>query len=356
MTRKAGLFDPYLDTLGGGERYLMTIAECLLEREWDVDVFWGKPQIKKNIEERFNLNLNGLNFVENIFRPGLNILQKRNFGQKYDLIIYLSDGSLPSLFAKKNILHFQVPFTGVNGRSFPNKIKMAAIHHVVCNSNFTKRFIDKEFDVKSSVLYPPVAIEDFSPAKKENIILNVSRFSRAMQAKKQEVLINAFRAVLKEVGGKWRLILAGGLRNEDSQYFAQLKEKAAGLPVEFLANLSFEGLKQVYGKAKIFWHAAGYGEDEENHPEKMEHFGIVIAEAMAAGCVPVVIRKGGIPEIVADRENGLLWETRKQLEDLTIELIKSPKLIEKYSSRTAESVEKFSQENFCRKLYEIVEN
>ncbi|MBU4190339.1 MAG: glycosyltransferase, partial [Candidatus Thermoplasmatota archaeon] len=59
--------------------------------------------------------------------------------------------------------------------------------------------------------------------------------------------------------------------------------------------------------------AAGFGVDEEKEPEKVEHFGITTVEAAAAGCVPVVIRKGGQPEIVKEGINGLLWEKEEEL-------------------------------------------
>ena len=55
------------------------------------------------------------------------------------------------------------------------------------------------------------------------------------------------------------------------------------------------------------WQASGCSENHKPEPEKFEHFGISIVEAMAAECVPVVIAKGGQPEIVQHGKNGLLW-------------------------------------------------
>ena len=39
---KAGIYDPYLDTLGGGERYVLAVANCWLKRGWNVNIFWEK--------------------------------------------------------------------------------------------------------------------------------------------------------------------------------------------------------------------------------------------------------------------------------------------------------------------------
>ena len=42
------------------------------------------------------------------------------------------------------------------------------------------------------------------------------------------------------------------------------------------------------------------GEDAERHPERFEHFGISVVEAMAAGAVPLVFGAAGPGEIVQD--------------------------------------------------------
>ena len=52
----------------------------------------------------------------------------------YDLLFVVSDGSVPMMLAKKNILHFQVPFKNIDGKSLLNQIKLKKIHCVVCNS------------------------------------------------------------------------------------------------------------------------------------------------------------------------------------------------------------------------------
>ena len=44
-------------------------------------------------------------------------------------------------------------------------------------------------------------------------------------------------------------------------------------------NCPFEELIKLYEKAKIFWHGAGFGENENLNPEKMEHFGITTVSA-----------------------------------------------------------------------------
>jgi len=57
----------------------------------------------------------------------------------------------------------------------------------------------------------------------------------------------------------------------------------------------------------IYWHATGLGEDLDRFLDRAEHFGIMTFEAMAFGCVPIVIRAGGQPEIVEGGRHGYLF-------------------------------------------------
>ncbi len=308
------------------------------------------------MSERFNLDLGKIGFVEDIFSSNKNVFQKWRITKKYDLIFYLSDGSLPFLFAKKNILHFQIPFTGVSGRSILNKLKLVRYSHIVCNSKFTKKQIDQEYGVKSQIIYPPVAVEELGLGKKEELILSVGRFTQAMHAKKQHILIEVFRKMYDQGFKGWRLVLLGGALREDKGYVNSLKKAAKGCPIEVQTNIKFSELKKYYGQAKIYWHSAGFGEDESSHPERMEHFGISVVEAMAAGGVPVVINKGGIPEIISDNQNGLLWNTKKELEKLTLQLVKSTALWKKLSSQAIKDSQRFSNKVFCQKFDAIIQD
>lgn len=347
---KAVFYDPYLDTVGGGERYILTLAEYLSQKNWQVDLFWNEPQLKEKLILRLNLNLGRINF-----KPvPQNFFAKWKANQNYDLCFWLSDGSVPFLFAKNNIVHFQVPFHDVGGRSFLNKLKLKKIHHVVCNSNFTKSFIDQEFRVNSKVIYPPVDARNFKPGKKENIILSVGRFSQLLQAKRQDVLIQVFKKMIDQGLSDWRLFLVGATDVGGKDYFNQLKRQAESYPVEFLENPDFGILQNLYGKAKIFWSASGFGVSEKEEPEKVEHFGITIIEAMAAGCIPMAVGKGGPKEILEDGKTGFLWLTQEELVQQTLQLVKDPAIIKRLAQNVIKSSQRFDKIIFFRQFDEII--
>ena len=329
---KAAIVNPYLDTLGGGERYTMSFAKVLAEKGYRIDVQWRDASIKERIEERFGMDLEGFRFVKDVSR-----------GDGYDALFWVSDGSIPTLKARKNFLHFQVPFQGVSGKSLINRMKFFRINRVICNSYFTKSFIDKEYGVDSKVIYPPVDVHEIKPKRKRNVILFVGRFSQLKQAKNQDILVKAFKKLDYK---KWKLVLAGGTEVGVGDYLDKLKKLAKGENIEIIESPSFDQIKKLYGQAKIFWSAVGYGIDEKKEPERVEHFGITLVEAMAAGCVPIVFSAGGYREIVSDKENGFLWKNIRSLRSRTEKLVADRELLVNISEKAERDAKVYEYERF----------
>src|SRR3989338_314849 len=347
---KFGFYSPYLDTFGGGERYMLTLASYL-SKEHIVDIFWDDPQIKAPLSRFLKIDLSQTRFVNNIFKKNLFKKSFATFG--YNCIFILSDGSVPFTFAAKNILHFQVPFK-IPKINLKTKINLKRFKWIVANSHFTKGYIDKSYGVDSKVIYPPVDINSIKKETKKKLILSVGRFSpNQLHPKKQEVLIEVFKEVYKNSPG-WKLILIGQAKKEDYTYVRKLKKTARGHAIRIIENLSIEKLRQYYSKASIYWHATGFGEDEESYPQKMEHFGIATVEAQAAGAVPVVIGKGGQKEIVTDGKNGLLWTKKTQLYELTLNLINDKEKMSKLSANAILNSRRFSEERFIKEYEKIL--
>lgn len=354
---KIGIYDPYLDDVGGGEKYMMSIAECL-SQEHEVTVFWDNKRDIDTIIERFSLNLSGVRFSKNIFASQTGFLKRIFNSIGFDIIIFLSDGSIPFLLSRKTFIHLQQPLKHFPEHFLKDRIKLLRISGVFCNSIYTKSFNEKRIEVPTVVIYPPVEFKQKN-IKKENIILTVGRFRvknvrNVDDYKKLLVMIESFKSMNKKRIKGWRFVLATSVKKEDGEKFEDLKKSIKGYPIKFLVNMSNDDLWNIYSRAKIYWHAAGYGEDLEKHPEYAEHFGISTVEAMGAGVVPVVINAGGQKEIITDSENGFLWDSTDDLVGKTQQLINDRALWEKMSLNAKQSIQKFSKERFCHEIQKLI--
>lgn len=355
---KAAIHSPYLDTFGGGEKYMMTIAEVLSKNGFSVDVLLdkhlfhiGSNYLRDELSKRFNLNLNEVNFINGPVGKGSSFLLRLPYFKKYDVLFYLTDGSIFYPSAKRNILHIQSPIIGQPAKSIWGKLKLKGWDLIIYNSNFTRKNSENNWPIKSEVIYPPVDVDKIRPLEKKRYILSVGRFFGYLKDKKHEVMIQAFKDLYAthNITG-WSLNLVGSAQSGDEIYLKQLRNLAKDLPVNFYPNLEYDKLIKLYGQSSIYWHAAGYGEDD---PTKMEHFGISTVEAMAGGCVPVVIGKGGQPEIVEPGRSGFLWNNMKALEEYSLMLIQNEELMVKMAKKACLRAKYFSKEKFKQNIFEI---
>lgn len=183
------------------------------------------------------------------------------------------------------------------------------------NSQFTAGWLKEKWNIpdeKIKVFYHPVAPVLVNAEKKANQIFICGRIEAS---KKIDVMINAFNssAILKE---NCVMKIAGSCDNEDTSYVDFIRSLCTN-NIEIILSPNRTELEKLYAESGIFWHAKGYG---ETNPMLMEHFGMTTVEAMSAGCIPVVINKGGQPEIV-NSECGYVWDEPIQLVSYTEQLL-----------------------------------
>lgn len=118
------------------------------------------------------------------------------------------------------------------------------------------------------------------------LLLYVGRVS----AEKQ---IDEIKPVLEAIP-QARLAIVG-----DGPYRESLEKHFADTPTHFVGYLEGETLGAAYASADAFI-----------FPSRTETLGLVLLEAMAAGCPVVAARSGGIPDIVTDGVNGYLFDPK----------------------------------------------
>src|SRR5689334_15660654 len=117
-----GIYNPYHDTLGGGEQYLFSFASYYLKRGDSVVYFSPDFSEISKAEERFGIDLSKIT------------VEKKFTTKSLDLLLFYSDGSIPLSFAKKTYLIFQFPVPWVNGSSLATRIKKIKISKYIVNS------------------------------------------------------------------------------------------------------------------------------------------------------------------------------------------------------------------------------
>ncbi len=374
---------------GGAEGYTATLIEILqnifkesfitiITESYNRENNISKAQFIDNLNKAYGLNINP-NYIKILYIPELKDnyikIKKRNkiiqliqflYAQKlffkkqqyiakstkgFDLFINCSR----ELFygkARKNISIIHLPYEKIISAPINKKIpwlkKKADQHDInfventdlfIPNSNFTSYWLTKEWQVpenKKVVLYPPVTEIESKAKKHTNQIFICSRIE---STKKIDLLINAYESseVLKN---NCRLVIAGSIKEEDISYIEYIKNISPA--VEFHFNPSRKEIEKLYAESDFFWHARGL---DEIDPRLFEHFGITTVEAMSAGCIPIVINKGGQQEIV-NKDCGFKFNTLAELVFYTEKIIKNPDEMIKLRKNAIKQSKKFSKNMF----------
>ena len=383
--------EPSGAAIGGTESCVALLAETL-SRQHRVEIVHHRPSLTTSLlGETFGVNLEGVRMrYAHYDEPG-NFSRMEpwsryprlkewhaELSKPYDVFINFTHGMPPFCHAKFGVLVVLFPmfepfnaWPWIDGsaqssstlrkylrkayyewewkRRFYNYNVRLAI------SQFTRRWTKDRWGVDCQVLYPPVDT-DFVMAEKANVILSVGRFAGAGVKKNQLEMATVFRRMVEDGLCGWRFVCAGPLSDSvsDKAYCEEVRRVAPPERSQLLVNVERAKLRKLYEKAKIFWHATGYGNDEKLAPELMEHFGIVTVEAMAAGCVPVVLNRGGQAEIVEHGVSGFLWNTLDELAGYTARLIEDDGLRARMSTAARVRSRSFDRNNFVDRSRDLL--
>lgn len=264
----------------------------------------------------------------------------------------------PRHYAYELLFERLVPELGLRLHGLPDERAMRYLdsYDVICPiSEFTNEWLVRYWEKEGTILYPPVDVEAFTPRpERKQIILSVGRFFRGSHNKKHDVMIRVFRQLVREGLRGWELHLAGSVEpgERHERYFHECQRLARDLPVIFHVDAPFAELKELYESSSIYWHAAGYGARE---PILFEHFGITPVEAMAGGCVPLLVGKGGLPELVEDGVSGFIWRSTADLKRLTRMVVSDSGLAERVRRQAVLRSRRFGEAVFRKHLLEIAD-
>jgi glycosyltransferase involved in cell wall biosynthesis len=170
----------------------------------------------------------------------------------------------------------------------------ARVNHFVANSSFIRDRIARCYGRSSTVIYPPVDVDFFTPPATASAPVMRDYYFAASQwvpYKRIDLIVAAFRALPDH-----RLIVAG----EGAD--AQRVRAAKGPNTEIVGHVSRERLRDLMRNARALVFAAE------------EDFGILPVEAQACGTPVIAFGHGGARETVRslgeDRPTGLFFEAQ----------------------------------------------
>ena len=212
-------------------------------------------------------------------------------------------------------------------------IAAARADYFLANSKNTASRIEKYYDRKSKVIYPPVKTAEFSLEKnKDDYYLYVWR---CIPYKKFDLIVEAFNK-------NWKKLVL--VTNTDNKLYKKLKAKSKS-NITWKLNISREETVELFQKAKAFLFPVE------------EDFWIVPLEAQACGTPVIALKKWWVLETVVDQKTWIFFENQtsnslnkaiKEFENLSF----NPKEIRNHALRFDSKVFKENILNFVNKKLE----
>jgi glycosyltransferase involved in cell wall biosynthesis len=209
-----------------------------------------------------------------------------------------------------------------------DKSAASRVDHFVAISNWTAACIRRAYQREAEVIYPPLESNRFKPlSPRGNYYV---AFSRLVRHKRMEIIVEAFSKL-----GRPLVVIGEGPERKRL-------EALAGPNVKLLGWQSNEVSAEIVGRARALVHAAE------------EDFGLVLAEAQAAGCPVIAYGGGSAGEIVVDGKTGLLFK-EPCIESLTETVQRFEKEESSFlQSKAVANSRRFSKEKFQRQFSEMI--
>lgn len=223
---------------------------------------------------------------------------------------------------KKSLLKYVMNYIRIWDRVAADRVDF-----FIANSQNVANRIWKHYRRKSTVIYPPVNTEYYTPGgQREDIYLCMSRL---VKYKRVDLAVEAFNK-----NGKKLVIIGAG---EQLDYLKSIAKPN----ITFLGRQPDKVVREYYRKSKAFIFP---GEED---------FGITPVEAQACGTPVIAYGKGGATETVIDGVTGIFF--KEQTVESLSEAVDRFEKLEPDSKACRENAERFSIERFEKQIKTYVE-
>jgi len=358
---------------GGGERLLLEMYRALKDLSHEVDLYAAYLD-----ERAWQVITNDMGDVPEptvLGEPPINRLFRRaqmlrallaawylgkpveKLRSRYDLIVQTFVG-VPLTWADATYVHFplaELPAyylrverleLGLRERAYNSLVAWMAkaladrTKPVMTNSTWTAKYIREAYgNQRIYVVHPPVNVEELLSigGDRGRVVLTVSRIDWS----KRVWEIPEIARLLPEA----EFYLVGSTGPSSKLVLNLLEERAKGLKnFNIETDVPRKRILELMSQASIYL-----------HPPFAEHFGIAIAEAAAAGLVPVVYRDGGgWTDIVSRIDQGLGYTNINEAASIIKSLLNDHERFKELSAKAREVAKGFSYENFKIRLNEVI--
>jgi len=220
-------------------------------------------------------------------------------------------------------------------RSIANKTKP-----VMTNSSWMAGYVRRAYgSQRVYVVHPPVNVEELSSigGDRGRIVLTVSRIDWG----KRVWEISNIAKLVPDAD----FYLVGNTGPSSRRILDLIEERSKGLSnFHLVIDVPRKRIFELMSQASVYL-----------HPPVAEGFGMAIAEAAAAGLVPVVYRDGGGWTDIASRiDQGLGYTSVEEAAHMVRSLLNDPGRLKELSSKAREVAKGFSYERFKIKLNEVI--
>lgn len=230
---------------------------------------------------------------------------------------------------------------------------------LIAVSQYTKKELTEFYNIseeKIHVIYNGVDVEKFKPPSRSKADLRrelglvpdrrmILFVGRLYSRKGLPTLLQTAREVVKDFTDAQFVISGGGFKQNEEKLRKLARQQRIEDNVSFVGYFPDEKLPDLYAAADVFVLPALY-----------ENFPFAILEAMSTGLPVVSTRVGGIPELVIDKQSGLLTEPGdyEQLADVITRLLQDSSFAEELGRKARQLVEeKFAWPLVTRHLVDL---
>lgn len=346
MKKRIALVAPFPPPHGGMTVLAETLGSCLAKNGYEVVNVDTNPQVGSWLAGFQTLKklLQLADYYVNIFRV-----------IRCDFVLIVS-ASGPSYFFKFVPLIIAcrlagkpvvVDFVGggleakVEGGSLLWKMALSLPTELIVPTSEFRKIMDK-LGVRSVIIPHVVNISRFDATKSGGSRLVLLSGKNLVSYCGVDTIIRAF-SIVKAVVPDAQLIVAGD-GPERGRYEALVRELALA-DVDFIGNVAYEKMPDLFGRARIFVHGT-----------KFESFGIALVEAFASGTPVVSTRVGGIPDVVTDEVTGYLveFDDYQRMAECILRLHADAGLYASFRASCLENAQRYSCEAIFQQISDLL--